>query len=90
MLLDARKVSCSFYQGVQQQALQLVGDVLLSHGGHWAIRHEVLFTRDCCMGDVHLLGDIHEIILVVRVAVLQSYLAHRCLFMGNYCVQPRS
>jgi hypothetical protein len=86
MVTDARKVSCSFHQGVQQQTIQLAGDVLLGHDCDCALCDQVLFTRSCCMGDIHLLRDIHEIILVVRIVVLQSHLAHDRLFMGNHCV----
>lgn len=90
MLPDAGKVTCSFHQGVQQQALQLAGHILPGHGCRRALCGQVLPARDRCLGDVCIPGDVHKVVLVLRVPVLQPCLAHSRLYLGEHCLQPCS
>lgn len=40
---DVGEVTISIYQGIQPQALQLVGGILPCHGGGGPVYHKILF-----------------------------------------------
>lgn len=89
-IADVGEVSISIYQGIQPQALQLVGGILSCNGGGGPVYFEVHYDWNGSMGTIYLLRDIHEDVLVGRVSLLQPSLALHCVHLGNTCLQPCS
>lgn len=85
---DVGEVTISIYQGIQPQALQLVGGILPCHGGGGPVYHKILFDWNWGMDTLYLLRDIHEDLLVSRVSLLQPSLAFHSSHLGNTCLQP--
>lgn len=80
---DVGKVAISLYQGVQSQALQLVGGLFSWHGDCGKVCFKVLSSRNWGMAAFHFFGDIHKDVLVGRDPLLQPRLAFCCSHLGN-------
>lgn len=85
---DVGEVTISIYQGIQPEAFQLAGGLLPCHGRGGTVYYKVYFDWNGSMDTIYLLRDIHKVVLVGRVSLLQPSLAFHCCHLGNACLQP--
>lgn len=85
---DVGEVKISIYQGIQPEAFQLAGGLLPCHGCGGTVYYKVYFDWNGSMDTIYLLRNIHKVVLVSRVSLLQPSLAFHCCHLGNNCLQP--